>query len=97
MKQLCDYENRSEDTLLSLIRNEGYPARKIGGIWESDTELVDQWRRNLIIAGDGVDPVQLDLSTLESDAASVPLPALQGLVKKLQGVIKTRRKVGKES
>ncbi len=48
MKSICQYMNRSESSVLVLIRDYGFPARKIGGIWESDTELADAWRREQI-------------------------------------------------
>lgn len=48
MKEICRYFRRSEATILKLIRAEGFPAKKIGGQWESDKELIDQWRRKKI-------------------------------------------------
>lgn len=48
MKDICAYVGRSEPTVLALIRNEGFPAKKIRGEWTSDTELVDAWRRKQI-------------------------------------------------
>jgi len=48
MKEISGYFRRSEATLLKLIRDEDFPARKFGGIWESDTELIDKWRREKI-------------------------------------------------
>lgn len=44
MKAICEYFDRSAPTILKLIREEGFPAQKIRGEWESDTELVDKWR-----------------------------------------------------
>jgi len=49
MRAICDYVNRSESTVLGLIRHEDFPAKKIGGIWESDKELIDDWRRQQIV------------------------------------------------
>ncbi len=48
MKQITGYYDYSEATILSLIRNRDFPAQKISGQWESDTELIDQWRREQI-------------------------------------------------
>jgi len=48
MAAICQYMNRGEKTVLNLIRDEDFPARKLGGIWESDKELVDKWRRRRI-------------------------------------------------
>jgi hypothetical protein len=50
MKAIAGYMNRSEATTLVLIRDYDMPAWKAGGIWESDTELVDKWRRDRINA-----------------------------------------------
>ena len=51
MKTICDYVNRSEVTVLKWIRELRFPSSKIGGgIWESDTELIDRWRRQQIEA-----------------------------------------------
>lgn len=44
MKDICKYMGRSESTMLNIIRDLDFPARKICGIWESDTELADKWR-----------------------------------------------------
>lgn len=52
MKAICNYLNRSESTVLGLIRFYSLPACKIGGgIWESDTELIDSWRKEQISNG----------------------------------------------
>lgn len=51
MKAICKYMNRSESTMLTLIRDLDFPAKKIRGIWESDTLLADKWRVR-VIAGD---------------------------------------------
>ena len=48
MKEICQYMRRSEASVLMLIRTEEFPAIKVGGIWESDTEEIDLWRRGLI-------------------------------------------------
>jgi hypothetical protein len=52
MSDICAYVRRSEKTVLDLIRCESLPARKIGGIWESDRQLIDEWRRARIVAGE---------------------------------------------
>jgi len=44
MKDICKYMGRSESTMLNIIRDLDFPAKKICGIWESDTELADKWR-----------------------------------------------------
>ena len=49
MKEICAYVNRSETTVLSWIRNLEFPASKLnGGIWESDKEAIDKWRKEQI-------------------------------------------------
>jgi hypothetical protein len=45
MKALCDKVNRSESTVLSWIRELGFPAKKVGGIWESTDSRVDKWKK----------------------------------------------------
>lgn len=48
MKAIRAYVGRSEATVLDWIRSLDFPARKISGVWESDTALVDVWRRKQI-------------------------------------------------
>ena len=48
MAEISAYVQRSEKTVLDIIKNEGFPAKKLGGIWESDTLLIDKWRRKRI-------------------------------------------------
>ena len=52
MKEICRYMSRSESTVLGLIRDCDFPAFKInGGTWESDTDLIETWRKEQIIEG----------------------------------------------
>ena len=44
MLEICAYINRSEATVIKLIQRDGFPAKKIGGIWESSKKKVDKWR-----------------------------------------------------
>jgi hypothetical protein len=53
MKAICKFMNRSDATILDLHRSRDFPMRKIGGIWESDTDLIDKWRKGLIESGVG--------------------------------------------
>lgn len=48
MKAIRAYVGRSEATVIDWVRTMGFPAKKISGVWESDTVLVDKWRRNQI-------------------------------------------------
>ncbi len=52
MAEIAAYMRRSEATVLNWIRTLDFPARKIGGMWESDTALADQWRIKQVL-GDG--------------------------------------------
>ena len=45
MKRIAAYCDRSEATVLQWIRTLEFPAAKLTGSWESDTELVDEWRK----------------------------------------------------
>ncbi len=56
MTEICQYVRKSEKTVLDWIRLEGMPATKIGGgTWESDTVLIDEWRRMRIVQGERED------------------------------------------
>ena len=33
----------SEATVLQMIRESGFPARKLGGIWVANTEIIETW------------------------------------------------------
>jgi len=48
MKQICRHCNRSESTILSWVRLRNFPAVKITGSWESDTDKIDVWRKKQI-------------------------------------------------
>ncbi len=48
MDEIAGYARRSSVTVLDWVRHLSFPASKIGGIWESDTFLIDQWRREQI-------------------------------------------------
>ena len=43
MKSICGVVGLSESTVLMLIRTEGLPAEKIGGIWVSTQEKIKKW------------------------------------------------------
>ena len=48
MQQICDHYGKSESTMMMLIQSEDFPAVKIGGQWESDTEVIEEWRKERI-------------------------------------------------
>lgn len=50
MKRIRGYVGRSEATVIDWVRTRGFPAKKINGVWESDTLLIDEWRRAQITA-----------------------------------------------
>lgn len=45
---ICAYTNRGETTLRRWVRENNFPVVKIGGCVESDTDLIDSWRRRRI-------------------------------------------------
>jgi len=57
MKEIQKHMNLSEATILAWIRQENFPARKLGGIWISDTDVIDRWRIKTI-EGDHPPPAQ---------------------------------------
>lgn len=44
MKEITSFVGRSESTVLDWVRKYGFPAKKIGGQWESDCSLIEKWR-----------------------------------------------------
>ena len=44
-KEITAYVRRSWMTIQRWIIEDSFPARKIDGVWESDTTLVDEWKR----------------------------------------------------
>ena len=48
-QEIKAYTRRSWQTIQAWIDTENFPARKIGGVWESNKDLVDEWRRNNIL------------------------------------------------
>ena len=47
-KEISDYTGRSWPTIARWIREEGFPAKKMEGVWESNKDLIDEWRRKLL-------------------------------------------------
>jgi hypothetical protein len=54
MKDIQKQVNMSEATVLAWIRNEGFPARKVGGVWVSETETINRWFAKIV--GDSQSP-----------------------------------------
>ena len=46
------YLGRSWGTIHGWIETKEFPARKLDSYWESDTELIDEWRREQIRKGE---------------------------------------------
>lgn len=54
-KEIKSYVRRSWDVIQLWIDHQGFPARLINGVWESDTKLVDDWRREQIRAEERIE------------------------------------------
>lgn len=50
MKEICGHLQRSEATVTKMMKEyPDFPAKKFGGgMWESDTDLIDEWKRKLL-------------------------------------------------
>lgn len=44
--KISRYMNRSDSTILGLIRAEGFPAKKVSAVWVADTKEIDKWQKN---------------------------------------------------
>ncbi|MFZ4436796.1 MAG: hypothetical protein ACOYOS_00050 [Syntrophales bacterium] len=44
-KEIAAYVRRSWMTIRRWVLADQFPAKKIDGVWESDTALVDDWKR----------------------------------------------------
>ena len=47
-RAICNFVGRGWATVEKLILQEGFPAKKIAGIWESTPELITEWRNSKI-------------------------------------------------
>lgn len=47
-KQIADFVGRPWNTIKKMLTEHGFPAAKINGRWESDKELIGNWRRRMI-------------------------------------------------
>lgn len=41
---------RSESTIMDLIFNAGFPAKKVNGRWESNKKSIDRWQQKRVEA-----------------------------------------------
>lgn len=64
LDEIAIYARRSKATVLDWIRNEGFPAAKLGAVWESDKAMIDDWKRD-----------RIEKSRLRALAATAPPPA----------------------
>jgi len=48
-KEIAKFTQRNWRVIKVLIETKGFPAIKLGGRWESDAELIRQWRRKQIL------------------------------------------------
>ena len=53
MKAICEYcrsigLSSAEVSVLQMIREFNFPAKKLGGIWESDKDLIIGWRKKYV-------------------------------------------------
>lgn len=48
MDEITEYAGRGEKVIGRWIANDGFPAVKVDNRWESNTLLIDKWRRRRI-------------------------------------------------
>lgn len=48
IEAIAKYFGRSKNTVKDLVKSDNFPAVKIDGRWESNTELVDTYQRNRV-------------------------------------------------
>ena len=93
MKAICNYVKRSEATVLDWIRFMAFPAKKLGGIWVSDTELISDWKKK-IITSDEAETEQNKSETKRPDTetkAPAKEPPKGNMVKGSKKNVKKRR------
>jgi len=64
LDEIAQYARRSKATVLDWIRNEGFPAAKLGAVWESDKSMIDDWKRD-----------RIEKSRIRALADKAPIPA----------------------
>jgi len=50
MKEIADAAGFSWKTVEKFIKDDNFPATKLGGRWASDRLLIAEWKRNKILA-----------------------------------------------
>ena len=48
MKEIANYTGRDRATVMKWIKSENFPAAKVDGRWESNTDLIDDYQRRRI-------------------------------------------------
>lgn len=61
MDAISTYATRSANNIRLLVKNDNFPAVKIGGSWESDTGLIDKWRIWYVLQKHNATSIKLDL------------------------------------
>jgi hypothetical protein len=69
-KNICNFLGRSWAIVERWIREREFPARKIDGVWESDSELITAWRRSQI-NGNGLS--EINPATLTGNPRKKPV------------------------
>lgn len=49
-KAICGFVGRSWSTVENWILYQDFPAKMINGVWESDADLITEWRKRKIMA-----------------------------------------------
>jgi hypothetical protein len=53
-KEILEYTRRSWQTIREWIRKEDFPAKKLDGVWESSTDLIDEWKKEKITSNTSI-------------------------------------------
>lgn len=48
-KEILSYTRRSWQTVKIWINEQGFPAKKLDGVWESSGKLIDEWKEKIIL------------------------------------------------
>ncbi len=54
-KEILQYTRRSWQTVKHWINEEEFPACKLDGVWESSTDLIDDWKKDKILSNNSSD------------------------------------------
>ena len=50
-KEIAKMTRRSWKTIRKWIENDGFPAKKLDGVWESNARLITEWRIKRLTSG----------------------------------------------